>query len=57
MNETAFYVSLLQDLASLQTQTKNVVSSEEMVYVNKKINRIQYLIEIQIQEVKAHESR
>lgn len=57
MNETAFYVSLSQDLASLQNQTKNVVSSEEMVYVNKKINRIQYLIEIQIQEVKVHESR
>ena len=57
MNETAFYVSLSQDLASLQNQTKRVVSSEEMLYVNKKINRIQYLIEIQMQEVKSYESR
>lgn len=56
MNENAFYITLSQDLASLQNQAKNVVSSEEMSYVNQKINRIQYLIQIQMQEMKSYES-
>lgn len=56
MNENAFYITLSQDLASLQNQAKNVVSSEEMSYVNQKINRIQYLIQIQMQEIKSYES-
>lgn len=56
MNEIAFYMTLSQDLATLQNQAKNVVSNEEMSYVNQKINRIQYLIQIQMQEIQSYES-
>ena len=49
MNEINFYNVLSSDLNALLNQTKNVVSNEEFVYVNQKINRIQYLIQIQIQ--------
>ena len=51
MNEINFYNALSSDLNALLNQTKNVVSNEEFVYVNQKINRIQYLIQIQIQEI------
>ena len=57
MNEIQFYNVLSNDLNSLLNQTKNVVSSEEFVYVNQKVNRILYLIQIQIQEIQACESR
>ena len=57
MNEIQFYNVLSNDLNSLLNQTKNVVSSEEFVYVNQKVSRIQYLIQIQIQEILNHESR
>ncbi|WP_302129805.1 hypothetical protein [Holdemanella biformis] len=57
MDEIQFYKVLSSDLSSLLNQTKNVVSSEEFVYVNQKVSRIQYLIQIQIQEILNHESR
>ena len=57
MDEIQFYKVLSSDLSSLLNQTKNAVSSEEFVYVNQKVARIQYLIQIQIQEILNHESR
>ncbi|MEE0666933.1 hypothetical protein [Holdemanella biformis] len=57
MDEIQFYKVLSSDLSSLLNQTKNAVSSEEFVYVNQKVSRIQYLIQIQIQEILNHESR
>ena len=58
MDEIQFYKVLSSDLSSLLNQTKNAVSSEEfVVYVNQKVSRIQYLIQIQIQEILNHESR
>lgn len=57
MDEIQFYEVLSSDLSSLLNQTKNAVSSEEFVYVNQKVSRIQYLIQIQIQEILNHESR
>ncbi|WP_295755820.1 hypothetical protein [uncultured Holdemanella sp.] len=57
MNEIQFYNVLSNDLNSLLNQTKNVVSSEEFVYVNQKVSRIQYLIQIQKQEILNRESR
>lgn len=57
MDEIQFYKVLSSDLSSLLNQTKNAVSSEEFAYVNQKVSRIQYLIQIQIQEILNHESR
>lgn len=57
MDEIQFYKVLASELSSLLNQTKNAVSSEEFVYVNQKVSRIQYLIQIQIQEILNHESR
>ena len=57
MDEIQFYKVLSSNLSSLLNQTKNAVSSEEFVYVNQKVSRIQYLIQIQIQEILNHESR
>ncbi|WP_417405058.1 hypothetical protein [Holdemanella biformis] len=57
MDEIQFYKVLSSDLSSLLNQTKNAVSSEEFVYVNQKVSQIQYLIQIQIQEILNHESR
>lgn len=57
MNEIQFYNVLSNDLNSLLNQTKNAVSSEEFVYVNQKVSRIQYLIQIQKQEILNRESR
>lgn len=57
MDEIQFYKVLSSDLSSLLNQTKNAVSSEEFVYRNQKVSRIQYLIQIQIQEILNHESR
>lgn len=57
MDEIQFYKVLSSDLSSLLNQTKNAVSSEEFVYANQKVSRIQYLIQIQIQEILNHESR
>lgn len=57
MDEIQFYKVLSSDLSSHLNQTKNAVSSEEFVYVNQKVSRIQYLIQIQIQEILNHESR
>lgn len=57
MDEIQFYKVLSSDLSSLLNQTKNAVSSEEFVYVNQKVSRIQYLIQIQIQEILNRESR
>ncbi len=56
MDEIQFYKVLSSDLSSLLNQTKNAVLSEEFVYVNQKVSRIQYLIQIQIQEILNHES-
>lgn len=56
MDEIQFYKVLSSDLSSLLNQTKNAVSSEEFVYVSQKVSRIQYLIQIQIQEILNHES-
>lgn len=56
MDEIQFYKVLSSDLSSLLNQTKNAVSSEEFVCVNQKVSRIQYLIQIQIQEILNHES-
>ena len=49
MNEINFYNALSSDLSALLNQTKNIVSNEEFVYVNQKVSRIQYLIQIQMQ--------
>ena len=57
MDEIQFYKVLSSDLSSLLNQTKNAVSGEEFVYVKQKVSRIQYLIQIQIQEILNHESR
>ena len=57
MNKVYFYNSLMNDLNVLLNHTKSVVSNEEFVYVNQKVNRILYLIQIQIQEIQACESR
>lgn len=57
MNEINFYNVLSSDLNALLNQTKNVVSKEEFVYVNQKVNRIQYLIQIQIQGIMNRERR
>ena len=57
MTELNFYNALSSDLNALLNQTKNVVSNEEFVYVNQKINRIQYLIQIQIQGIMNRERR
>lgn len=57
MDEIQFYKVLSSDLSSLLNQTKNAVLSEEFVYVNQKVSRIQYLIQIQIQEILNHEGR
>lgn len=57
MDEIQFYKVLSSDLSSILNQTKNAVSSEELVYINQKVSRIQYLIQIQIQEILNHESR
>lgn len=57
MNKVYFYNSLMNDLNVFLNRTKSVVSNEEFVYVNQKVNRILYLIQIQIQEIQACESR
>ena len=57
MNKVYFYNSLMNDLNVLLNRTKSVVSNEEFVYVNQKVNRLLYLIQIQIQEIQACESR
>lgn len=57
MNKVYFYNSLMNDLNVLLNRTKSVVSNEEFVYVNQKVNRILYLIQIHIQEIQACESR
>ena len=57
MNKVYFYNSLMNDLNVLLNRTESVVSNEEFVYVNQKVNRILYLIQIQIQEIQACESR
>lgn len=57
MNKVYFYNSLMNGLNVLLNRTKSVVSNEEFVYVNQKVNRILYLIQIQIQEIQACESR
>lgn len=51
MNEINFYNALSSDLSALLNQTKNIVSNEEFVYVNQKVSRIQYLIQIQMQGI------
>lgn len=57
MNEINFYNALSSDLSALLNQTKNIVSNEEFVYVNQKVSRIQYLIQIQMQGIMNHERR
>lgn len=57
MNEINFYNRLSSDLNALLNQTKNVVSNEEFVYVNQKVSRIQYLIQIQMQGIMNRERR
>lgn len=57
MNEINFYNILSSDLNALLNQTKNVVSNEEFVYVNQKVSRIQYLIQIQMQGIMNRERR
>lgn len=57
MNEINFYNALSSDLSALLNQTKNIVSNEEFVYVNQKVSRIQYLIQIQMQEIMNRERR
>lgn len=51
MNKIEYYESLSQDLNQARRIIKNVVSSEELAYVDQKINRIQTLIQIQIAEL------
>ena len=57
MNEINFYNALSSDLGALLNQTKNIVSNEEFVYVNQKVSRIQYLIQIQMQVIMNRERR
>lgn len=57
MNEINFYNALSSDLSALLNQTKNIVSNEELVYVNQKVSRIQYLIQIQMQGIMNRERR
>lgn len=57
MNEINFYNTLSSDLSALLNQTKNIVSNEEFVYVNQKVSRIQYLIQIQMQGIMNRERR
>lgn len=57
MNEINFYNALSSDLSTLLNQTKNIVSNEEFVYVNQKVSRIQYLIQIQMQGIMNRERR
>lgn len=57
MNEIYFYNALSSDLNALLNQTKNIVSNEEFVYVNQKVSRIQYLIQIQLQGIMNRERR
>lgn len=57
MNEIIFYNALSSDLSALLNQTKNIVSNEEFVYVNQKVSRIQYLIQIQMQGIMNRERR
>lgn len=57
MNEINFYNTLSSDLNALLNQTKNIVSNEEFVYVNQKVSRIQYLIQIQLQGIMNRERR
>lgn len=57
MNEINFYNALSSDLSALLNQTKNNVSNEEFVYVNQKVSRIQYLIQIQMQGIMNRERR
>ena len=57
MNEINFYNALPSDLNALLNQTKNIVSNEEFVYVNQKVSRIQYLIQIQMQGIMNRERR
>ncbi|WP_419032057.1 hypothetical protein [Holdemanella porci] len=57
MNEINFYNALPSDLSALLNQTKNIVSNEEFVYVNQKVSRIQYLIQIQMQGIMNRERR
>jgi len=57
MNEINFYNALSSDLSALLNQTKNIVSNEEFVYVNQKVSRIQYLIQIQMQGILNRERR
>lgn len=57
MNEINFYNALYSDLSALLNQTKNIVSNEEFVYVNQKVSRIQYLIQIQMQGIMNRERR
>ena len=57
MNELIFYNALSSDLSALLKQTKNIVSNEEFVYVNQKVSRIQYLIQIQMQGIMNRERR
>lgn len=57
MNEINFYNALSSDLSALLNKTKNIVSNEEFVYVNQKVSRIQYLIQIQMQGIMNRERR
>jgi len=57
MNEINFYNALSSDLSALLNQAKNIVSNEEFVYVNQKVSRIQYLIQIQMQGIMNRERR
>lgn len=57
MNEINFYNALSSDLSALLNQTKNIVSNEEFFYVNQKVSRIQYLIQIQMQGIMNRERR
>ena len=57
MNEINFYNALSSDLSALLNQTKNIISNEEFVYVNQKVSRIQYLIQIQMQGIMNRERR
>lgn len=57
MNEINFYNALSSDLSALLNQTKNIVSNEEFIYVNQKVSRIQYLIQIQMQGIMNRERR
>lgn len=57
MHDVTFYNTLSNDLNTLMNQTKKAISSEEFVYVSQKVSRIQYLIQIQIQEISVREVR